>query len=170
MLCLNSPGVKDGIMDLVYGRLGGNNINDIPQLSIPIEWTGVPEGTKSLALIFIDYDNYEDEGVCWLHWSVANIPADLGGLPEDCSPDIGKIDTRIIQGRNSWTAELPDDAPECNRYGGPAPVIKSHEYEFRLYALDCMLDLENGYYHNRFRKAIQGHVLEEAVMLAVYII
>ena len=169
-MLLTSTGVKNGIMDPKYGRLGGNNVNNIPQLSIPLEWSDVPAGTQSLAIIFIDYDNYEEEGISWLHWSVANIPPQIRELTEGCSPDIGAIDSAIIQGKNSWTAELPKDAPECSRYGGPAPVKMSHEYEFRLYALDTVLDLQDGYYHNHFKKAVQGHVLEEAVMLARYII
>ena len=37
-----------------------------------------------------------------------------------------------------------------------------HDYTLTVYALDCELDLAEGYYLNEFRRAIRGHVLAEA--------
>ncbi len=167
-LKLMSEGITDGIIKRKYGRLAGNDIEDIPQLSIPLNWINVPKEAKSLAITCIDYDNYMEEGYAWLHWSVANIPASVSELPEGCSLNISCVDPRIIQGRTSWSGEMPGDSPLCRRYGGPAPIVSPHEYEFRLYALLGYMDLKDGYYHNQFRKAIQSLVIEEAVLSGVY--
>lgn len=167
---LKSPGIINGIIADKYGKHAGNDIHDIPQTSIPLRWEGAPADTKAFALVCIDYDNYEEEGYPWLHWSVANIPAEITELPENCSLDIQRIDRRIIQGKTSWISELEPESPECNRYGGPAPQKKSHEYEFRLYALSDFLNLDNGYYHNYLRKSLQNVILGEAVLCGKYIV
>ena len=167
---LKSPGIVNGIIADKYGKHAGNDIHNIPQTSIPLQWEGAPDTTKSFVLICMDYDNYEEDGYAWLHWSVANIPAEITGLPEGCSCNIQKIDSRIIQGKTTWISKLDPDCPECNRYGGPAPEVRSHEYEFRLYALKDFLKLNNGYYHNHLRKSIQDMILDETALWGIYII
>lgn len=89
---LMSKGIVDGIIKREYGRLAGNNILGIPQLSIPLNWIDVPKETRSLAITCMDYDNYMEEGYAWLHWSVTNIPADMSELPEGCSVNIKDLD------------------------------------------------------------------------------
>lgn len=165
---LKSNGIIKGMIDRRYGKFSEDVINGIPQISIPLEWSGCPEGTKSLALIFIDNDNYQDQGVSWLHWSVANIPSDVTCLAEDCSRRIKDTDSRIVQGKNSWILERPEDSPECNRYGGPAPTGFDHEYTFVLYALDGYVDLEDGYYQNQLQKKIRDRILGRACMTGRY--
>ncbi len=164
---LNSMGINDGIIQSKYGKLLGNNINGIPQLSIPLNWDNIPESAVSLAIVCIDYDNYEDQGYSWLHWSVSNIPTWVNVLPEGCSNNINEISEMIIQGKTTWASELPPENDECNRYGGPAPD-RNHEYEFRLYALSDYIELQNGYYHNQFLRAIRGKIIEEAVIRGMY--
>ena len=51
-----SEAFQDGKILEKYGARSGNCIEGIPQLSFPLRWEGVPEGTKSFALVFIDYD------------------------------------------------------------------------------------------------------------------
>ena len=167
---LTSSGIKDGIIHQKYGRLGPETIQGIPQLSIPLSWIDPPEGTKSFALICIDYDNYEDEGFAWLHWSVANIPVHIQALPENCTHRIETVDEHIIQGKTTWVSEMDPESPECNRYGGPAPEKRSHEYEFHLFAVNKFLELDNGYYHNRLRKVLEGHILGEAILKGEYLV
>lgn len=169
-LKLKSKGIKDGIIDPVYGKLSGQTVNGIPQVSIPLDWYDYPEGTRSFAIIMVDYDNYQEQGVCWLHWSVANIPVEINSLEENSSLHMKDIHQQIVQGKNSWICELPKECAECNRYGGPAAMDFDHEYEFTIYALDSLLPLEDGYYQNHFRKAIEGKVLAEATLTGKYII
>lgn len=45
-----------------------------------LTWTGLPEGTKKIALICDDPDAPTPKP--WVHWVVYKIPADLTGLPE----------------------------------------------------------------------------------------
>ena len=45
---------------------------------------------------------------------------------------------------------------------GPYPPDKTHDYTLTVYALDCELGLSEGYFLNEFRRAVRGHVLDEA--------
>ncbi|KAM6574159.1 hypothetical protein CsatA_022486 [Cannabis sativa] len=61
-------------------------------LSPPLEWYNIPQGTKSLALVVQDIDAPEpsDPIVPWVVWVVANIPPTLKGLPEGFSGKEGE--------------------------------------------------------------------------------
>ncbi len=53
-------------------------------------------------------------------------------------------------------------------YGGMAPPNEPHTYELHVYALDSLLDLENGFmFHEMFRK-MEGHVLAQYTLKGVY--
>ena len=68
----------------------------------------------------------------------------------------------------TWAFQLGLDNPVCNRFGGPAPEDRPHEYELQLFALSEVLDLKDGYYYNEFLKEIRGKVLDTAVIRGVY--
>lgn len=163
-----SEAFADGIIDKKYGKYSGNIEQDIPQGSFPFSWKDVPEGTKSLAAVFIDYDNVIGEGVIWIHWLVANIPVEYECLEEDAS----RNDINIVQGKHSWAMDqeigIDENDPIGYYYGGPAPEDRPHEYEMQLFALSERLELENGYYYNEFLKAIRGKVLGVAAIRGVY--
>ena len=170
MLKLSSPAVVDGYLYVKYGinTPDQSTVKEgIPQVSFPVEWSGAPEGTKSYAVEYMDYDNAEDEGVIWIHWIAAGIGADKNGLLENAA----KEDTSIIHGHNSWSLpygpyeELSDEARIG--YGGPAPG-RRHTYELVLYALDNVPELETGFYYSDMRNAIEGHVLDKAVLKMYY--
>lgn len=167
---LFSDAVVDGIMADKYGdRCDVKDIVcDIPQISFPLEWEGVPEGTKSFALVFMDYDNSESEGFPFVHWLVADIPANSRQLQEDC----GRKGGEFVQGTNSWSTIFGpyENIPEelTLRFGGPAPGNVQHEYEITIYALDKKLNLKPGFYFSQLRKAMRGHVLSEATLYALY--
>lgn len=165
---IKSEGIVEGVIKNKYGKLSKEVLNGIPQRSIPLNWQGCPEGTKSFVIIFLDNDNYEEQGISWLHWSVANIPVNVNVLEENCSLNIEAVDQGILQGKNSWMSELSEEEAECNRYGGPAPMAFAHEYELKIYALDKFLDLENGYYHNLLLRAMKGTILGEAALYGKY--
>lgn len=94
-------------------------------LSPALEWSGVPEGTKSLALTMYDPDAPTGSGF-W-HWVLFNIPADATGIPEDVA-NAGGLPELTVQGRTDWGAP---------GYGGPVPPPgdKPHRYVFTLHAL-----------------------------------
>ena len=55
--------------------------NDV---SPPLQWRGVPTGARSLVLIVDDPDAPDPRApkMTWVHWVLANLPVDAGGLPE----------------------------------------------------------------------------------------
>jgi Raf kinase inhibitor-like YbhB/YbcL family protein len=54
-------------------------------------------------------------------------------------------------------------------YGGPCPPAgKPHRYFFKLYALDTLLDLQEGATKQQLLTAMKGHVLAEGQLLGKY--
>ena len=125
-------------------------------LSPPLQWSGLPEGTKALALICDDPD--APVGT-WDHWLIYNLPPALAGLPEG----VGKsapLPTGSVEGKNSW-GKLG--------YGGPCPPPgKPHRYFFRLYALKAPLGLEEGATKAELLAAIKGQLLATAELVGTY--
>ncbi|MCR1899634.1 YbhB/YbcL family Raf kinase inhibitor-like protein [Irregularibacter muris] len=150
-----------------YGNLSkeGNTICGIPQRSFPLNWKGIPEGTESFAIVFIDYDN--SEGFPFVHWLACNIPGNVTSLEENASREADFF----IQGMNSWSIpygpyeNIPEDL--TLHFGGPAPSSE-HEYEIVIYALDRVLNLEKGFHYNELRKAMRGHILSKATLIGLY--
>ena len=121
-----------------------------------LEWAGVPEGTKSLALIVDDPDAPDPRApkMTWVHWVVYNLPAACPGLPEG-----GALPGGAGEGLNDW--KRPG-------WGGPCPPIGRHRYFFKLYALDATLDLPRGPTKPEVESAMDGHVLERAELMGTY--
>jgi len=113
----------------------------------PLEFSDVPEDARSLALIMDDPD--APHGL-FTHWVVFNIDPDVGGFDEDELPD------NVGLGMTSWG--------EAD-YGGPRPPDKEHRYFFRLYALDCLLDLPDGASRKDVEAAMKGHVIAKAELM-----
>lgn len=133
-----------------------------PIRSFPIKIANVPNEAKSLALTFLDWDAIPVGGFCWIHWLACNFPPSTVLIPENASAS-GVI--ACVQGSNSDWSPLAGswtDPRIIHRYAGPYPPDKTHAYTLTVYALDCELDLPEGYFLNEFRRAIQGHILEEA--------
>ena len=53
-------------------------------VSPPLAWTGVPEGTKSLVLIVDDPDAPDPKApkMTWVHWVLFNLPPETSGLDQ----------------------------------------------------------------------------------------
>lgn len=167
MFELRSSGIFKGYILDEYGINSRDVIQGVPQKSIPYHWKGAPKETKSFAIVFQDYDNVPDEGFSWIHWLVADIPKEVFSLAENAS----RSDSTLIQGTNSWSIPY---GPYANidkdltiRYGGPAPERK-HEYETKIYALDKVLGLANGFYYNELLREMEGHVLAEGTLKGFY--
>ena len=128
-------------------------------VSPALEWSGVPEGAKSLALIVDDPDAPDPEAprMVYVHWVLYDIPPSTTGVPEGVK-----------------TAQLPKGARGGKNdfgntgYGGPCPPIGRHRYFFKLYALDTTLgDLGAGSKAD-VEAAMRGHVLEHAELVGTY--
>ena len=121
-------------------------------VSPPLEWTVLPEGTRELALICDDPDAPTDRP--FVHWVVYKIPADRRGLPEGGAEE-------ALEGRNDFGA---------TGYGGCMPPRDHgvHHYHFKVYALDAELDADPGLSKDELLAAIQGHVLDEGELVGTY--
>ncbi|KAF3448067.1 hypothetical protein FNV43_RR08775 [Rhamnella rubrinervis] len=133
-------------------------------ISPPLEWYNLPEGTKTLALVVQDLDASDPDGpiVPWTHWVVVNIPASVKGLPEGFSgkgEEMGGEYAGIKEGNNDW--KVPG-------WRGPVLPHHGHRFEFKLNALDDELHLGNKVTKEKLLDAIEGHVLGEAVLMAVF--
>jgi Raf kinase inhibitor-like YbhB/YbcL family protein len=127
-----------------------------PNVSPPLEWTGVPAGTESLALIVDDPDAPDPAAptTTWVHWVVFNLPKITTGLPEA----IVDLPKTAQHGVNDWKHAA---------YGGPCPPIGRHRYAFKLYALDTMLKLKKPSKKD-VEEAMQGHILGQATLVGTY--
>ncbi len=122
---------------------------DGEDLSPPLEISDVPEKAESLAVVMDDPD--APMGT-FDHWLVWNIPPHTGEISEGAEPD-------GVQGRTDF-GKLG--------YGGPCPPSGTHTYRFKLYALDCTLDLGEGKRKSDLESAMEGHVLQQASLNGRY--
>ncbi len=158
--------LENGMLPDLYGKYAPDSaqIDGHPCVSFPIEISGVPEGAETLALTFLDWDAIPVGGFCWIHWITCNIPADTTLIPENASA-MGEC--AMVQGSNSnWSplAGAHRDPAIIHRYAGPCPPDKTHDYELTVYALDCKLDLEEGFYLNELRRLVFEHVVEDVAI------
>ena len=131
-------------------------------VSPPLSWSGLPDGTSELALICDDPDAPTAEP--WVHWVIYKIPAEATGLPEGIEkrPRL-KQPAGVLQGRNSWPSQNIG-------YRGPLPPPRhgTHRYFFKLYALDTGLELQPGATRKDLLAAIDGHILAEGQLMGMY--
>lgn len=128
---------------------------DGANVSPPLKWTSIPEGTRSIALIADDPD--APRGT-WVHWVVYDLPASLRELPEGVPPD-----RTMANGGKQGTNDFGKIG-----YGGPCPPSGTHRYFFKVYALDRALGLAPGATKAQLLKAMEGHVLAEGQLMGKY--
>jgi Raf kinase inhibitor-like YbhB/YbcL family protein len=128
--------------------------------SPPLDWAGVPDGTRTLALVVDDPDA---PGGTFVHWLVANLPSTPNQLPEDA--DVREQSA----GAQPGPVEGVNDFGRLG-YGGPCPPRGHgpHRYQFRLYALDDVVQLAAGFTRDELARAIGGHVLAEVEIVGTY--
>ena len=141
-LKLTSSAFEDG--GEIPRECGYKNGNEKPPLTI----NGIPEGTKSLALIMDDPDAMEPAGKVWVHWVVWNI-----------DPTTTELEN-VEEGMTDFGEE---------GYGGPAPPDKRHTYVFKLYALDSNLET---FPYNETKgdliEVMEGHIIEQTQLTGTY--
>ena len=165
-LKLTSSAFEDG--GEIPRECGYKNGNKVPPLTV----SGIPEGTKSLALIMDDPDAMEPAGKVWVHWVAWNIEpttTELENLTTEGMTDFGEVG-----------------------YGGPAPPDKRHTYVFKVYALDREMDIEiiegvltikvenqegksvpklynaKSITKDVIEKAMEGHIIEQTTLEGTY--
>lgn len=180
-----------------FGK-AGNPVALSSNLSPHLAWKNAPAGTRSFVLTCIDPDvpskpdDVNKEGrtvpadlprVEFVHWLMANIPAECGELSEGaCSDEVtpgGKKEPfgppGSVQGVNNYTDWFAGDLQMGGTYlgyDGPCPPWNDslvHHYHFRIHALDTSsLPLKDGFSLAELRAAMAGHVLEEAEIIGTY--
>ena len=145
-------------------------------VSPPLAWVGVPNGTQSLVLIMDDPDAPDPNApeAVWVHWVVYNIPPATKSLPKAAATHAGWSTSPpegALLGRNDWAINVPQD-PRATGYGGPCPPIGRHRYFHKLYALDMKLDPSSfgasGATKSQIERAMEGHVRAHAVLIGTY--
>jgi Raf kinase inhibitor-like YbhB/YbcL family protein len=126
-------------------------------VSPALAWSGVPAGTKSLALVVDDPDAPDPRApkMTWVHWVVYDIPPNVSGLPEGATD----LPPGAREGRNGWKA---------TGYRGPCPPIGRHRYFHKLFALDTVLPDLGNLDGPALEDAMKGHVLGQATLMGTY--
>jgi Raf kinase inhibitor-like YbhB/YbcL family protein len=129
---------------------------DAEDVSPPLKWANLPEGTVSLALICDDPDAPVGN---WVHWVLYGLPASVTELSEGVPPK-PSLPNGARQGQNDFRRI---------GYGGPCPPAGSpHRYFFNLYALDTEIDLPPEATKKQLLKAMEGHVLADGHLMGTY--
>ena len=151
---ISIPAFTDGgAIPSTYGCVAGKNAN----LSPAIDWTNLPAGTQTIALIMHDPDlQIGNDDV--LHWAIYNIPATAAGLPQGVPAQ----------------ASLPGGAVQLQNVGrgigyfNPCPPPPTtHHYLFEFYALDQKLD-PGITTRADLMKAMSGHVKGKGLYVGTY--
>jgi len=121
---------------------------DDTDLSPHLQWDGIPEGTKSLALIVDDPD--APRGT-WVHWLVCDIDPNSTGTAQNTIPEGGR--------------QVDNDFRKPN-YGGPCPPSGTHRYFFKLYALKVPKINAND--KTAFYDEVKKHRLDRAFIMGKY--
>jgi Raf kinase inhibitor-like YbhB/YbcL family protein len=116
-------------------------------VSPPLRWTNVPEGTRSLALVVDDPDA---PGGVFTHW--------IGWGLDPAAEGLGEGVQAPSEGQNDFGT---------TGYRGPCPPPGHgrHRYVFRLYALDAEPELRAGARKAELEQAFEGHVLTTAELV-----
>jgi Raf kinase inhibitor-like YbhB/YbcL family protein len=133
-------------------------------VSPDLHWTNAPRDTASYVLIVHDMEPRPRKGLDdILHWMVWNIASTATQLPEAIPSD---------------TQQLPDGSMQTNGNPGQGgnmgyrppcpPAGPSHHYAFELFALDQKLDLPGTATRADVLKAMDGHILAHAALIAPY--
>lgn len=129
---------------------------DGQDISVPLKWDSVPEGTKSLSVICDDPDA---PGRTFVHWVLYNLPAGTRELSENVPPQASLSD-----GSQQGTSDFGRSG-----YGGPCPPGGTHRYFFKIYALDTEIDPgQRGLTKNDLLEAMRGHILAEGQLMGTY--
>lgn len=140
-IAVSSPAFKTG--DTIPVMYTCDGVNQNP----PLHFQHLPVDTQTIAIIMDDPDAPAGTGV---HWVVWNIP-----LTHQLRENYGGG----INGLNDFGRAF---------YCGPCPQGGTHRYFFKIYALDCILDLPAGAKKRDLEKAMSGHILAFGELIANY--
>lgn len=141
------------------GHIPARHTCDGKDISPPLAWSGVPAGTRSLALVVDDPDAPDPKApkTTWVHWVLYDLPPDSTGLSEGVAAS--QLPPESREGKNDW---------KRTGYGGPCPPIGRHRYFHKLYALDVALPDLHSPTKRQLEAAMEGHVLARTELVGTY--
>jgi Raf kinase inhibitor-like YbhB/YbcL family protein len=107
----------------------------------------IPKEAQSLAIIVDDPDA---PGGTWVHWVIWNIP----------------VTHHLKEGHSAGTQGINDFNKQI--YRGPCPPKGAHRYFFKVYALDCILEIPASSNKADLEKAMGGHILGFGELIGLY--
>ena len=131
---------EDGFIPLRY-TCDGKDVN--PALN----FDHIPGEAQSLAIIVDDPDA---PAGTWVHWVIWNIP----------------VTHHLKEGHAAGTQGINDFNKHI--YCGPCPPKGTHRYFFKVYALDCKLEIPGSSPKADLEKAMAGHILGVGELIGLY--
>jgi Raf kinase inhibitor-like YbhB/YbcL family protein len=143
-LHLTSPAFATGAMIPKVFTCDGDDV------SPPLDWSGVPPGTRELALVVEDVDADR-----FAHWTLVRIPAATTRV------DAGRVPRGAVQTENGFGDR---------RYGGPCPPKGDapHRYVFTLYALGARSGLTADASPDDVAAALRAHATARGTLTVRY--
>ncbi len=137
------------------GAIPKRHTGEAEDVSPALAWSGVPDGTKSLAVICHDPDAplVKPGNYGFVHWVLYNLPGSL---------------TELDEGSSEGTAGANDFGG--TGYGGPMPPEGhgTHHYFFWVVALGTDLDLAPGLTLWQFLEKVEPHILGMNRLVGTY--
>jgi Raf kinase inhibitor-like YbhB/YbcL family protein len=146
---ITSPAFEEGRLIPKKYTCDGSNV------SPPLRWDSVPAGTESIAIICEDPD--APSGT-WMHWILFNLPAECRELAENI-PDDETLHNSTRQGINDFGSI---------GYSGPCPPWGIHRYFFKIFALNCTLDIVHLVDKDILNLAMGDHILATGQLMGRY--
>jgi len=128
---------------------------DGSNISPPLEFSNIPNNTKSITIICDDPD--APMGI-WVHWVLFDLSANIKNLDENIPRD-KVLSNGAKQGINSG---------KRIGYDGPCPPSGTHRYYFKIYALDTKINLGSGISKQELENAMRGHILDQGQLMGKY--
>lgn len=116
----------------------------------PLEFIDISKNAKSLVLIVEDPDS---PSKVFAHWILWNISPDTKSIKENSVPKGAR------EGMNDFGNV---------GYGGPCPHSGKHRYQFKLFALNNMIDNPQSLRKDEIERTIKKHILEKAILTGLY--
>lgn len=129
---MKSPAFEDGQFLPAKYTCEGSSTNP------PLIIEKIPSGTKTIALIIEDHNAEIGTFDQWVIWNI---------------PPLGKIDEQNkigTEGLNSMAEHT---------YIAPCPSKGTHNYHFKVYALDTMLNISTDAGKTMLIEAMRGHII-----------
>lgn len=153
-------------------------------VSPPLNWQGVPKGTKSFVLLVSDNEIPDKSAIkdpnqiftadfpriTGYHWLLIDIPATMTALPQKAGTPIAGRTRYGIQGINYFSRI---GGADIGGYTPPCPPVNdkvTHHYLFQLYALDKSslgLSADGNFTADDIATAMKGHVLAQTQLIGI---